>query len=70
MATPFRSDAQITLCSVSNPTDSWAVLYSRFAAKSSKSRQDQSTTCRGLGLAKAARLILRTAYHQGFHGPQ
>ena len=23
MATPFRSDAQITLCSVSNPTDSW-----------------------------------------------
>ena len=33
MATPFRSDAQITLCSVSNPTDSWAVLYSRFAAK-------------------------------------
>jgi len=33
MATPFRSDAQITLHSVSNPTGSWAVLYSRCAAK-------------------------------------
>ena len=34
MATPFRSDAQITLHSVSNPTGSWAIMYSRFAAKS------------------------------------
>jgi hypothetical protein len=34
MATPFRSDAQITLHSVSNPTGSWAILYSHFVAKS------------------------------------
>src|SRR5215469_8734047 len=27
MATPFRSDAQITLHSVSNPTGSWATIF-------------------------------------------
>ena len=32
MATPFRSDAQITLHSVSNPTGSWAILSSHFVA--------------------------------------
>jgi hypothetical protein len=62
----------------------WAVLSSRFrlrpispfsyvgqiAAKSDKSLWDKSANCRALGLVKAARLILRAAYHHGFHGPQ
>ena len=34
MATPFQIGCQTALRSVSNPTDSWAVLYCRFAAKS------------------------------------